>query len=224
MVKADKAETPNVITGAFHFLNPPRHLRCGIVFCRCTSARFPDPCAKTLRALGQLPKLLRLKFQFRGGTAFYFDETVLLILLLSYWAGGGKNRGLGLFAALLFLVVVHEMAHWLVGRCQGFRCRVVRMGLWDGYCYGAWPPHTRTSPGHLLFAIAGVLAEFIALAVALALHYFTLWPTGDFYAGIYRGFTVWNFLLICLNLYPHDGSDGEEALATIGHLRSQPKR
>ncbi len=79
----------------------------------------------------------------------------------------------------------------------------------------------RISIGHLLFALAGIGAEFLVLVAAVLLHHLNLWPRGSLFLGLYKGFTIFNLLLIFLNLYPHDGSDGEAALAIISELRGR---
>jgi hypothetical protein len=87
----------------------------------------------------------------------------------------------------------------------------------------SFTPGTRATLGHLVFVLAGVAAEFFVFAAAKLLHHLDFWPAGGFFLGLYKGLTIYNLILIALNLYPHEGSDGEKALSIISQLRRRPE-
>ncbi|TWU43618.1 hypothetical protein Poly51_62730 [Rubripirellula tenax] len=150
-------------------------------------------------------KRLRIRLPSVFGARVILDETVIGIAALMIVSRG--QFGIGRAIGLLLLISTHEFGHLIAGLIYRQRPRVIRIGLFGGYCA------FYDSVVHLPVILAGLLTNFGWLVATITIEW-TLGPLESQLAlGAYQALVYFNLALIAYNCLPIGHSDAHLALA-----------
>lgn len=167
-------------------------------------------------------RLLRVK---REITAGYFSGapltlhwTLLLFLIFACAATHSIVGGLVAFAAILILLLTHELGHAVMARWLGLRVIAIRLYGFHGICVHTFP---KTEGAAIAVAWGGVLAQIVLFAVAVTIAKILSLMAGGIPWLLDPAFFVWvplNLLVIITNLLPIAPLDGAAAWKGIPAL------
>ena len=114
-------------------------------------------------------------------------------------------------AAYAALIVLHELGHAIAARIFGAKVVSIELSGVGGICRAELP---RSRLSAFVYVSAGLIVQFIVLAIAVGYILYDGWPTSPVASSSAFVFTVVNGLLIVMNLIPrkirgkNHGTDG----------------
>jgi len=160
-------------------------------------------------------RLLRVKHEITvghfGGAPVTLHWTLLLFFIFAGAATRSIVGGLVAFAAMLILLLMHELGHAVVARWLGLRVIAIRLYGFHGICVHTFP---ETEGASVAVAWGGVLAQIVLFAVVVTIAKILSSMAGGIPWVLDPAFFVWaplNLLVIFTNLLPITPLDGAVA-------------
>ena len=161
-----------------------------------------------------------------GGLPIFIDVSFILLVVLwgaDYFTSGSATAmsvGFLIVVGLALSILLHELAHAVVGNALGVRPSHVELNGLGGLCYWAGPMRPEAWR-RIAISLAGPAANLLLYYIFGALAGAPGISDNRFVAGICRNLAIYNLVLCLFNMLPAFPLDGGKALeALLGKVLS----
>jgi Zn-dependent protease len=155
-----------------------------------------------------------------AGLPIFIDVTFIILIVLwgeRYFTSGSAtamSMGFLLVVGLALSILLHELAHAVVGANLGVRPSHVELNGLGGLCYWASPMRPEAWR-RIAISLAGPAANFALYYLFLALAGLPVVAENRFVSSVAHNLAFYNWLLCMFNLLPAFPLDGGKALEAL---------
>ena len=125
---------------------------------------------------------------------------------------------LSLVSAYTALILIHEFGHTIAAKALSLKVHAILVTAAGGCCYADVPSTTRSK---LILYGGGLIAQLILLATTTALLLTLESPAPKALNPFILVFTIVNVVMLVINIYPSDGTDGKHLWSTLSEFKQK---